>query len=747
MLKFQTEEKRNQYSMMVKIAVFLVVSMILADSTVASFQSPLNVALAGTLSPLYAAAVLVGSMITYIAAGKIYLAGIHIIALVAVFAARCFFHDKAKSSQQSGLITVVCMVFATIVSGIAIGYDIGITAAFLCISVLTGISTFFIAELIKDYKKNGAFSLNGTSGGALAVVYVMLILSLSSVNLFVFNIGRIIGAYVVLAAAKKYRYVGGAVCGILTSFGVVLSSEDLGTAAMFLAVAGLMTGFFSEFNNLVMAFFFISVNAVGQMILGLDENAFMMEADVIVGSILFVLIPITFLNNMFVRTDENEVHISNVMKSRFSFVTNSLMAVRRNAESITKVLNKCGIRNDMPTEVCERVCSKCRNRLECWDNHYEDTNDNFNKIAQKRNVSPVMVGGYLENCIKRQEIAEEFNVQLRQSYHQRFNDRKIKEMQELLFNQMEVTEQIMKTACRQVYEKINCDAFLTRQVCVALEKNGVDYESVIVYFTENEKLTTEIYFKNQKYSYDINEICDIISLELDKNMECCEPVHAGNDVKVVLTESPAYYVSCVCEKSNGIVENEPSGDTCEHFCDGYGNMYLVISDGMGSGKKAAIESKMVISHFKKLVRAGIECGLAIKMINSLMRTKSDDEIFATLDIAQINLETAKLRLIKSGASSTLVKHGENLFMINSPSFPIGIMSDPQPFEKEPDFSEGDVIIMLSDGVNESEYKYIKSVLANGKRNNVSTIANEICRHAQETAEDDVTVIAARLCRN
>ena len=52
----------------------------------------------------------------------------------------------------------------------------------------------------------------------------------------------------------------------------------------------------------------------------------------------------------------------------------------------------------------------------------------------------------------------------------------------------------------------------------------------MAYFTVADKLVIEIYLKSILYD-DVNEICNIVSAEIDKNMECYEPVHAGSEIK------------------------------------------------------------------------------------------------------------------------------------------------------------------------------------------------------------------------
>ena len=189
-----------------------------------------------------------------------------------------------------------------------------------------------------------------------------------------------------------------------------------------------------------------------------------------------------------------------------------------------------------------------------------------------------------------------------------------------------------------------------------------------------------------------------------------------------------------------------SGDSCGFFCDGLGNAYVFISDGMGSGSQAAVDSRIVSNLFKRLVRSGIECSAAVKMINSIMLAKSNEESFATLDIGKINLETCELTLYKSGAASTLIKYSDSVMMFNSPSNPIGIIPDSKISQRECNFNEDDVLVMLSDGVDESMYVYIKEQLQTVY--DLKTMTENVCAGAKkkfsEIPKDDITVAAARV---
>ena len=192
--------------------------------------------------------------------------------------------------------------------------------------------------------------------------------------------------------------------------------------------------------------------------------------------------------------------------------------------------------------------------------------------------------------------------------------------------------------------------------------------------------------------------------------------------------------------------SQETGDSSIVFSDGVGNSYIVLSDGMGSGKNASLESRMVVSMFKRLIISGADYSSAIKLINSIMLTKSQDEAFATLDAVKINLDTCKLTVIKSGASATLIRHGNQVIKVSSPTFPIGIVEEADTFSRDFEFENGDIIIMLSDGISENEYHYIKELLL--QSNNIKEIVSEICRKADVFSEvggrDDVTDIGLRI---
>ena len=68
---------------------------------------------------------------------------------------------------------------------------------------------------------------------------------------------------------------------------------------------------------------------------------------------------------------------------------------------------------------------------------------------------------------------------------------------------------------------------------------------------------------------------------------------------------------------------------------------MTLSDGMGTGEKAAQASSATVAVLEQLMEAGFRKEVAIKTVNSILVTKSSKEIFSTMDLSIIDLYTGR----------------------------------------------------------------------------------------------------------
>ncbi len=101
-------------------------------------------------------------------------------------------------------------------------------------------------------------------------------------------------------------------------------------------------------------------------------------------------------------------------------------------------------------------------------------------------------------------------------------------------------------------------------------------------------------------------------------------------------------------------DSEMSGDGILSIRLKDGKYLLALSDGMGSGEEAKQSSNKALKMLENLLLSGFDKNTSISLINTSLMNQNE-EIFATLDIAIIDLYKGNVELIKSGACPTYIK--------------------------------------------------------------------------------------------
>ncbi len=203
--------------------------------------------------------------------------------------------------------------------------------------------------------------------------------------------------------------------------------------------------------------------------------------------------------------------------------------------------------------------------------------------------------------------------------------------------------------------------------------------------------------------------------------------------------------------------NDISGDNCAVMHLNNGQLAILISDGMGSGAVAASESKTTLSLLQQLIKAGYSRDLAIRMVNSVMMHHCPEEDnFATVDMCVMDLYSGKIELVKIGASPSFLVRQNQVQVIEASSLPVGIVDDINIFSHHGEMDNGDMLIMVTDGVGNAypdtaeNEEWIASVLKEIVDLPPQEVAELILRLALSGngegrhIEDDMTVLVARV---
>lgn len=198
---------------------------------------------------------------------------------------------------------------------------------------------------------------------------------------------------------------------------------------------------------------------------------------------------------------------------------------------------------------------------------------------------------------------------------------------------------------------------------------------------------------------------------------------------------------------------EINGDCCGWQDISDGRSVLVISDGMGKGKKAATESLMVTRTIIGLLKSGVSTDLTLKMINTIMVMKDDEDSYATVDLVVLDRKTGKAKFYKIGAAPTLIKRKNKIEEVKLSAVPLGIVNGLKIRYVDVFLKKGDCIIMMSDGVSDGgngrgALQDIKEIALKIRSENPQSICDLILNRSLDSylgrERDDLTVLVAKL---
>jgi len=718
---------------------------LLADTKLGGSASFADIALCGGLGLTRSAAVLTGSLVSSILHRTVGRNIVKISAMLMIMAAKMFL--EPVSEPRSSGITTTASVF---ISGAAVSALIGEMfyklIFYLFYGALAGAAAFSVSMTAENIRRKKALELSPPYGCAYAVVYALTVAALCSVKTPVMNIGLTLGIAVTLAGAYFYRHSGGVICGALTVCGAFLSSQPAGMTVVLLPAAGLLTGFLCQKKLSFAAGAFTVIHLMLMVLSGTDIYTAGGIADVLCGTGVFMLAAPYYSDKWIITSAGDSTALPEMIGSRMSFLSDSIGAVRLEAEHIAKLLAEREDPEQIVIRSSEEVCKRCCRRLTCWRSEHDSTVRGFRKLAAQGEFSAEVFPFELKDCIRKNELQESFRKSAGERTAMKLMAMRYAESRRLLSEQLRMTEEMISSAGKRM--DLRYSPSVSRAIREKLAKFDISPSGVIACYNSGNRLLAELYFPADKAPGNCGRICDLISDELRIPLDTAPPVHSGKELRLRVFEKPAYSIQ-VCAAATCAGGSRESGDTSMTFTDGTGGAYVVLSDGMGCGREAAVESRLVVRMFRRLITCGADYSSAIRLINSIMLTKSGEESFATLDAVRIDLDSCGLTVIKSGAAATLIRHRDTVMKISQSTFPIGIYEHSETFSRSYDFEEGDIVIMFSDGISEKEYRFIRELLLS--ENDLKHIVDEICRKADtfnpNVRSDDVTVIGIRVKKN
>lgn len=411
--------------------------------------------------------------------------------------------------------------------------------------------------------------------------------------------------------------------------------------------------------------------------------------------------------------------------------------------------------------VVKEACNSCVKRQQCWDKDFYPTYQSFlDTIAIIERTGPIQARKFapdLRNrCIRLEQMVPVLNQAVEITRRDAQWSLQLLESRELVAGQLSGVSRIMGELAQEIKRENYMSADNEEHIIAALEQLGLSIRSVDIISLDEGKVEIEV---TQTSCGDHDEctkmIAPLLSEIVGENITVAERSCGLYDDYCLIrfTSAKVFQVQtgvASTSKEGGI----PCGDSYTTLDVGNGKYAVAVSDGMGNGERAMQESSAAIRLLQQLLKAGFDEQVAIKSVNSVLLLRSKEEIFTTMDLALIDLFTAKTEFLKIGSVPSFIKRAGHVMSITGQNVPIGILQDIDIQTVEADLEDGDLLILMSDGIYDApkhvldKEDWLKRQIERMETDDPQVMSDMLLELAvrvnQGKITDDMTVMVARI---
>ncbi len=367
----------------------------------------------------------------------------------------------------------------------------------------------------------------------------------------------------------------------------------------------------------------------------------------------------------------------------------------------------------MLDQVCAKNCQQCNGYETCWgENFYSTYRELFDLLALAELYGEVntkhLKGRLAKNCFQQFKLLTTVNHLFEKCQSDYYWQSKLDESKAFLANQLQGMAQIINKLAIEVTADPGFRTEIENQLATCLNRVGINVREATVLGLGVDGVEIRI----KQRSCNRKRECQFLMTPLISQL-------LGEDYTVwerncQLENGDCYYcLTPVCSYEARTVVcklpkdgNDACGDNHALHELKDGHFAAILSDGMGNGSKAAMQSNTTVSILEKLLEAGVDRDFAVKMVNSILLLRTPEESFATVDLTLINLHSGRAEFIKTGAATTYIKRGRDVWTIKSTSLPAGILNSVDLERTVVQLQPGDLIIMVTDGVIDSKIEQV-----------------------------------------
>lgn len=415
--------------------------------------------------------------------------------------------------------------------------------------------------------------------------------------------------------------------------------------------------------------------------------------------------------------------------------------------------------------VQNRVCASCHRRQTCWDSQYFESyklmTEMMSAIEARAPGKPAhTMKAWNKACIRVPQVMNTLEQQYDVYRHDLHWRQQLQDSRYLVADQLSGVSQVMDDLVKEIRRESRHMEQQEEQIRAALDQLGLAIQRIEIISLEEGHVEIEmVHAFPMGYDECRKMIAPLLSEILEETVSVVREktgTPAANLTTVTFASAKAFEVEtgvAGAAKDGDLL----SGDSFSMVELGNGKFAVAISDGMGNGARARMESSAALSMLEQLLQSGIDEQLAIKSVNSVLLLRSPDEMFATIDLALIDLYSAYATLLKIGSTPSFIKRGDEVIPISANNLPVGIVQDIEIDLLRIQLQPEDTLIMMTDGVLDSSghavnkelwMKRVLHELEDGEPQQMAEALLEVAmRQYPGSVKDDMTVVVTKLLRH
>ena len=677
------------------------------------------------------------------------------LAIVAIKLLLANYKKLVKNPLFLSAICLICTGFTVLVTFLGMTLDV---TNLLAEALLASAGAYFTARAASALQRQTT-GLTGDELAALLININMLIAGIEHLSPDGVSIGHIMGTLLILICAKYGGTLSGAISGITFSFSALLIGTDATTAAIY-AFSGLIAGIFSAYGKYVEMISLLITSLIGIALYPISSASALRLIETVTGSVIFLLLPRDagiFFGKIF--CIKPQIITSDGLKKavvmRLGLAANALSDVSETVEQVSKELSKINSPDfsGVISSIEQEACNGCKLRMHCWESRKDSTIEAvlaMTKAVKTGDPSPEHSAEpeFRGRCLRLQKLGNAVYRNYSQFASKTAAESRIEEVRSVVSDQFDGISSMLTDLSLDIKREEKFDHATAMAAAQALKNINIHAEESSCSIDKFGRMTLKIKVKrNEELIINKRHIMKLISLVCERDFDVPNVSEVGGNVFITLSERAAYRVQIGVHQISATTSNM-CGDAYNYFNDGQGHFIMILSDGMGTGGRAAVDGAMASGLMSRLLKAGFGYDCSLRILNSSMLFKSTDESMATVDIASIDLYTGETVLHKAGAAATLVRRSGRTGKAESTSLPVGILRDIGFDKAAIKMRVDDILLLMSDGAVSEGTDWIRNELEAWQDGDAEQLAEHICecarRRRSDNHQDDITVMAAIL---